>query len=705
MIMKFNVNGLKAAINKILKGEGAKVFPDAGAKAVEATSKVKFAKVLGAAMIAKEADSTPVIKDLIAMWAQALDKIYGASVYKIPGFGDIAKKVSDIMGRFIVPNAQDAIEQSRNHPQWYTNLDVHNAFNIPSAYAKNKMLNGTFGTPLIACHTVVINNNPDSAQVLQRTQQLYTMLKAVRGLSATSYNVNDVFNYRVWAIVPIIVYYRIKALIQAVKTYRINQPLLAQAYINALGFSYNDVSSNLANYETLLVQFWQFIHNNCPISGDFVNRVEYLCTANIADHGNSKLATYHMFNVEYNQAMYQPGSDATDNVLWPSVSSDNEGKTYGDLSTLLQIYSTHLAANSQWSDITSDYWGAFGTACSWSDKTISFDKENRLKSIPDLTFSEPKALELEQIKNASYLQHGFAMIEQIEGGDNDVTFSDTDSFDYKFVSTVDQDDNHSPYNFPANYGDLDGEYFIEGDTSNYDSQVFFTKYLAGYTVLERKAGAGSDVWTKFLMPDRDGFGAEVVTLTGDNDNYAYMFKDNRIEFTKHKDKYSEGEDLEIAQFKSFCIYENMHILEGNAFYEHWWRTGFTALKETKVYVWEDIDSNGSPEMTSFRVCSNVLFDGNLTNADPSDIRIPYEISLWTMIDWMPALHETTFTFDTGNLTYYPKDLILWDIDSFGTLDLDAFDTSIEYSIFSMYAPKIKIGNKRFDNISEVYNAR
>lgn len=567
-----------------------------------------------------------------------------------------------------------------NAPSFYENLDLHKTFSIPGAYTKKTVVNGTLATPKIVVHRLFENPMPDKSATIDRVNQKYSLIKAVRGLSATLYNIVDLYNYERFVKLVMLEYFVIKKVVQAAKTYSLVQSSISDNIIKSLGFDPTEVRNNLANYETLLCQVHRFITNNLPATGTWIKRLEYLVGANIPDYSDAKVATIHMFAVSMAKVFYESGSEDPDKAHVFDCIPNANNNNYSTLLTNFETYQTDLVNNDRWQQLIADYFGAFGSAAMWSDAAYPEYKEplNLKNADNDLC--------REQIKNAFYLNTKITVITVDAGVRNAKYIVDVDDptavqfSDYQFGGTFDSTAFNSLVQL--NYKNiLDHDAYLAMSTSN---------------VL---TGLGSNNFA--LVPDMNGIGAQVVTCDGGTE-YVSMQNHETI-YTLHKDSYSEGEALEISQFKARSCGMLLTVDAGaDKFYiDSFFRSQEYAMLDSTVYVF---GSNGSQIVDqTYVVCNEAISDDDLQNTE-SAIDYPDEIMCWALIDWMPFTHFTFFGYDSVTATYSPHDILLSDMDAFGSLDDRAFITSINYSIYSLQAASVSVGskNKRVDNLASVY---
>lgn len=564
-----------------------------------------------------------------------------------------------------------------NGPSFYENLDFHKSFSIPGAYTKKTVINGTLATPKIAVHRIFENPMPDKSAVIDRVNQKFSLIKAVRGLSATRYDILDLFNYERFAKLILLQYYVVKKVVQAAKTYSLVQTAIGDNIMSGLGFNPTEVRTNLANYETLLCQIHRFISNNLPISGTWIKRLEYLVGANIPDYSDAKVATIHMFAVSMASVFYDRENPSNAHTFDCIPNANNN-----DYATLLANFSNYqvdIVNNDNWQQLIADYFGAFGGMCMWQDSDYpSYATPLNLRN-------SDNDLCREQVKNGMYLNAKVTLITVNAGVANVKIRIDVDDPTPLQLPS---------YQFPGTY---DATVASGATTLSYTNILDNDAYLNVMSSAVTVASLGANNY--LLTPDHNGVGAQSVPVTTPA-TFINMGNHETI-YTLHKDSYSEGEALEISQFKARSIGLAAYLNDAQDRFScgYMFKTHEYAIMDTFIYTF---GSNGSAIVDqTYIICDEALCDDDLTSVE-SAIDFPDEIMCWALIDWMPLAHMTFYGFNAGTSTYSPRDIALIDMDSFGSLDDRAFATSINYSIYSLLGAGLTVGKKRVDNLGSVY---
>lgn len=566
----------------------------------------------------------------------------------------------------------------RNDPKLYESIDLHTPFRIPSGYTKKTVVNGTLATPTIIAHRVAENPVADRSSMIDRYTQKFSLIKATRGLSKTDYSTLDVFNYERLCKLALIEYYSIKRVVQAAKTYSVVQVGIGDSIINACGYDPAEVRANLANYETLLCQFHNFISNNLPMTGTWIKRLQYLKQVFIPDYNDQKVATIHMYTTCISDVYYDVNNPSVYLVFdeIPNSQNNNYSVMLGNLGKI----QTALVNNDLWQQIIADYQGAFGTMCVWSDSDYP-----AYKSPLDLRNGD-NDLNREQLKNGFYMDAKLTVITITPGKPNTKNSLESDGL--------------TPIHLP-NY--QFGQTF---DSSTWTGRVFhpgYDKILDHDTYLyaEGKLPRSGDATLKILVPDLNGVGAQTwdISFTAGSDYFISMNNHETI-YSMHKDNYTEGESLDISQFKiRSCGVRAGDDGAGSLNTGIVYKTHEYAICDSTAYVF---GSNGSAVVAQqYELCNETFSDDALQDVE-SPVDFPDEIMIWALTDWMPFMHVTFFGYTSATGDYYPRDILLIDMDAFGSLDDRAFSTSIAYSIYSLYGASLRIGKKRVDNINDAY---
>lgn len=565
-------------------------------------------------------------------------------------------------------------EDMQNDPKFYENLELHKTFNIPGAYTKKTVVNGTLATPKLAVHRIVENPVPDKSALIDRLNQRFSLIKAVRGLSATKYSLIDLANYERVPKYALIMYYAIKRVIQAAKTYNLVQVEIGNNIIDALGFDPSEVRQNLANYETLLCQYHRFIQGNLPMSGLWIKRLEYLAQCFVPDYSDPKVATIHMFAISIHHVF--TNREIEEGVFESLVFDEIPGarnNNYAVMLANLQTLQDAVISNDNWQQLMADYFGAFGKAAIWEDKDYpAYAKPLNLANADN-------DLSREQIKNAFYMNSKITYITVTPGEPNTKSVLDTDDPDTVTLPTYQFGNTFTTQNF------------IDRLTPNYQSLLNEDTYFMLVGIL---GTADPNNNYMALLPDMNGVGAQVFT------GGTVSMNNHETIYSLHKDNYTEGQSLEISQLKSRSIGVTTFAAGGSQILAVLFKGHEYGLMDTTVYVY---GSNGSAIVPqTYLICNESVSDDALQSSE-SAIDYPDEIMCWALIDWMPFAHYTFFGFDAGTSTYSPRDVLLTDMDAFGSLDDRAFVTSINYSIYSLYGVNLRVSHtKRVDNLVEVY---
>lgn len=693
----FLKNKVNLASNKLLKMSGGPKPGISKVSAVGAIGKTLIYLKLGDALMKPlgESELGSKLQGVTNIQAELLNQTLG----RIPVVGDILRGINnaiagvatDVFSALKMPNLSKIASRMKmgdpnkgfvesvgtdeqiQDPKWYGLLGMHKGFNIPGGYPK-QLSDGAskLPTPTIVAHELLHNYNPDYQTTLDRAQQTYTLLKAVRGLSATEYDINDVVNERLLAQSLLYLYYTVKFCVRAAKTYSLVNQRIGDMLIDAKGLNPDDVRTNLAAYERYLVTMHNYIANNVPITGYWADRIKYLVEAVLPDYQNGKIATIHTF--------------AFDNLYAFETSGDGHiietGLTFNDLYTLSFVVESfnkltgEITNSKAMISLIADYFGAFGSKAVWEDKDF-----------PDyatpMQFKPASDTALEQLKNASYVNGAFVF-----------KANTTAKWSYQEFGVNPTIRGCSGFDFGSSAFDPDDLFMPTRDNFTNGTAVL---------VLNASTGAGTNPTSAHIIsPYYEGVAAPLRWEIGTTEEKYYDYGRLSMAISKHKDNYTEEESLDLIQFKAARIGLDGKVIPGANVIsiQEYFVTNEFAINKSIVYTIND-NSYDTHEVMPGVICAWGLLTDYIDN--PYYTYAMFDaLDIWAHTDWMPALNYTVV--DGTNLTQFTQDPYkyqLWDLDDLGTLDQYGFATAIQYSNYSLTAAIIEVAGKASNRAANV----
>lgn len=579
-------------------------------------------------------------------------------------------------------------KKETNDAVFYSLLGEHKGFAIPSGYPKqyNPFQLHTGSVPVVVCHELVQNPNPDNQATTDRAQQQFTLLKAVRGLSATEYTMKDVAAYKLAAEALLYEYYNLKFCVRAAKTYSLVNREVGDNLILARGLDPEDLRKNMAAYERYLLTLKNYITNNVPVSGFWAPRLKYLTSCVLPDYQDAKVASLHVFSF----AGFGFFDFSNDNDWEENSHMRNDQDSLFDIISNVDKVSTALKAP-RIASLIADYFGAFGTACMWDDPDFSnYDKP--------LDMKDGTPLNLEQLKNAEYIDSYIFAKSLTSGGSATYKFTGAQAY------TVRQ----------ANHGFVLGLTKLDYGTGNELLRPDWDQYLDAPMVVEVSYDgvlpqvSSTTVTMDIVSVPRSG--ASIVSdgafqLSTGNARAAYDYFDGITPVTKAKATYTEEESLELLQFKALRIaqFGKFEAAAPYKIYHEVFATHEFAVTSSLTYGY---DVKG--DLTEYILMPFAFTkDGVAYSGTVDDIYTCLDsLGLWSQVDYMPRLMYTCVRTVNGNLTVDRAQV--WDVDDLGTLDVLGLATSISYSTYSLVAATMQATGKvsnRAANIQSVLKHR
>lgn len=615
---------------------------------------------------AKEAGKKALAKFLIANAAStALDKTHISDVFQkiydwstdanrwiaehtigeIPGIGKIliemqkiGPKVNRVLETIITGKPRT---KEWNDPSYYTHLDEHVNFIINQGFKKKKFAQGSCSVPEVASMQLCINPCPSAESLKSRMTQLFQLLKGVRGLSSTVYNINQVTAYTINTATLFAVYFETVKLIRCAQTYNFRNVSWPAQLVAAMGFNIDEVSTNLADYIQLALLMQRQLRITTPSTGVFREVIEAYAMQTLVDTRNAKIATLYMYNYAY--LPYFPNSEPTTTVQ--AIQFFGPRNIKHEISDLRAIFKqvSAFSDDETFADIAADMIGAFGKSSIY-ELNMSFDKLND-KPLPDPKYNE---LALNTLKNATVLSHR------------------TEAINFDFHDTAEV------------YAQV-----INGAISSTLPTV--QSILTGDWIILQSYSGGVDALPNFdLFVRPDG---SAITETPFDEN---EFVEEQTFFTCHKDKYSEGESLEISQLKA-RVYTYVHnSTSGDDTRTIAIRTNYMSL----LNIWTYDDESGD------RYWGHIT-EVSTAQSQDGDAVLMRQCQLWSLCDWMPMLRIGIYEEGASSVT---ANALLWDVDDIGIIGSGMpMDNTIELTTYSIYAVNMKAEGKKIDNIQDVYN--
>ena len=650
------------------------VATKAGAK-LPKFSKMGVAKAAGNVWVAKEVTTaiakTP-IWDALKLVINPIEKLQDwgqrMTVERIPGVGPLFKKFNDwgykfnqtvtrwVSGDDTYTHARfqreetAAADSAVNNPQWYQNLDTHAEYKLPVIYPDNFALPPIdFRRHNIAKLELLFNPRSSETQRLSRTNQLFDLLKGLRGLSSTNYTPTDIMDYQDRVLFAINEYGRLKFGLRLAHYYALVKPNFPNGVLAMFGFN-NEFIANRANYANILNSLHNFIMNSMPISGDIVNKIFHSWDAFVPDCDNLDVATLYKTNL----LMALPSTGVgkwwgpffnENSLSFPDINQMNKNipVEVDAYLTNMNAFMNQFYANEKFSYIRADMVGAFGSSVMWKDNNFK-----DINSTAGLIHSFD-ALYLTMIQNATLVAQQIASFVPVTQGVGSATMLAPQIY-------LDHAAGHS--------------------TQPGATAALNVRYVGS-------SGAS------FVLPPMEGFSGTVLTK-----NKSIASTTAAIVVNTHKRNMTEGEALEISQLQSY-FQRATASTEGNNTYclVRFLTHDFIALNLEVMYFTGEATTSREyiQSVPNSIVMNSIRYDRN---------NFPIKVlQNWAQLDWAPKV----YTFDVSNDLVNVN--VLLDTDMIASVNLDTFILTVDYATYSLYAASVGslVNNQRISNAAQYLN--
>lgn len=731
--MKLNSQQLKSILSKMSKkatgifDKAAKEINSMAAKKVKSASKVsstvkKFttaAKIATAYIDAQMADELsqkvtdlPVVgtllqkSDVVPSWLAG--KTWGQTPglkYVVSGANYLNHMFASICGTLGIQSAQEMFEnryqayksgqenkslggtmKTINSPKFYQNLGDHAEWKMVSSYPSRIPFNYGLSRERYqdAVVTLMRNNVADATSISQRYLNMYTLMKAVRGLSGLlPYEVKDLVIANEYSIYAINEYYHLKQALRISRMSSLLDNAIPRKLLSALGWDPADFIAHSAQYRDLIIKIHTFIKENLPVVSVWPERIASIYSGMIPDDNDGNIClkyTYRLrdvtpifkgdvtrpssyLNSGFQQLALYPASNFYVLNVWDG--STAELLTYDEFASNFDSFRVLMNdiynGSTKWAAILGDMRGAFGAQTVWSDSDFkSVDQD-----YPLLSFSD-NILPLTQLKNATPIDSYNSMAIQNKDKTKYVPFAGL---------------SHSVNLQMADGGN--GNILAESaNPVTYSLYTIPSNYASGTDVLTFGATPGLKPF--HFQADQDG-----DISTWDVSTRFYQHRVTSFCADVHAHGLSESEQLECVQLMSYPINATLNI-DGGGKYSTWttWKSHDLALIHTEFI--------GSQNSYTAAYGSDILY----ANPNESISYLFNKMSAVTQGAYHPLFVCNMFDFTTVDATGASSSFMLSDINIPTYFDLTLMDLSIEYACYSMNALNLKIGNTRVNNISD-----
>lgn len=598
----------------------------------------KYARAAKALTVTNLVGELPGVKSLVTKVNDtALDlesKLFNVTLGKIPGVGKILRNLNDGLVEFDknVLEGLNLRTERVNHPSFWTQLGVHNTFNIPSGYTnQSNALNWEiiYNVPSVATINIVDNPIPNFEATKMQLTQLRSLLKAVRGLSNLSYDIADLLTYSINVEACLKLYYKVLKAVRIATQHELSKPNIPKAIIQGLDIDYNDLVANLANYQQYLNVMFGYLNKNFALPNGKWKRIKALSTCYLGD--NSKLSNSTLYQFNYSTIFRTAGK----NVALSNYSF-RKGYPYHTLDSIRDIFNEIVTSmqNETMSNITADLIGAFGSAVIFEDKPTFNDKIILSKDL-DL---------LNAIKNGDLQDYSLSSYTK-EGKGIEFVFTE-----FGNVQVVTENDSNASWT---------PESIMSQDTNS-----------ALKVTITPNATQELDVnQIEIILPRNGGIEeAGEITFTVDQTKLFTPTKNKTISMEKLK--LSEGEALELLQFastlKSMVVTKQAN---NNPVLSYVVGNCYTVIEQITV----DYYGQGYYRDATIQHFSDF---SAFTDTQENEL-VP---TLWALVDWLPRLDYVKYR--NNNSTGRNMPIILWDLAATGFVSMEARRLATYYQTYS-----------------------
>lgn len=692
MTIKEALSKIGAFAQKTLKSNPttakAAETPKVVAKINETFSKQNLSKVAGkvagAAAVANITDTllkdVPVANNIYAWYATTMDKMYEATIRKVPGFGDVLRSITDFINRICVPNAQKEIEKSRhaNNPEWYLSDQARGEFAIPFNYNDADWYDYGENITSTAVNVIRLQYNPYSSTQKQsnRLTQMLTLLKGIRGLSGKlPYTKGDLQFYD-WNFEYMVnEYYRLKLSLKLANMYDYHKARIPFNILRMLGWNPDDFTLHIAEYKQLLVNMYNTITQTYPKFGRTWKRLEVYWNGLYPDSSDTSVAALNLFEcnittlipdrINNNYMVYYPMFDKQ-----TSLSAGATSVTFGRTiigSTSYAVYSANYnqfckdieRVPQSYDALIGDIFGAVGDSAFWNDSKINDINLLGDKCVKNIVKPFDELL-LTQIQNGTNID--MDPVDIIPGVG---VVAGTTGYP-ELVATLPAmsvDSVSDTLNVTGNYAAIRATYYANNSTST----------------------AGT-----MYLPATDGM--IVTTTAGD------VLRDSTIVVSNERNL-DEGEQYEIIQLMAWFtgMQSSGHANNRDTVYALYETNSIFIDKVECVYY--DPSTN---QDYSVRLCSTAARVESGVTAFNTAVDITLRHQFWSQLDY--GIKMNTLVIDSSGASAAGK--LLLDFNIMGTISHKAYSLARQNTAYALYGADFKLSDKasKVSNIKNVYKA-
>ena len=708
-------SAIKVATNKV---KGTKVYKtmktfDSGFKLAE-----KYILFQASDEMTKVAYNTPVVGSLLNKGNYALGWITGKTWGSTPGLKLLYNAQMKIMGAIAeaakaigIESVATGFEQVKagytsgqggnkmtkddnkdelNSPAFYSDLGMHTNWTLNAGYPISYGFPEGQTRPRYGVAVVNLGRNPlpHGNAIAQRMNEMYDLLKGIRGLSGVlSYSAEDIYHFNEIAIYAIGEYHRLKQALRVSRSFLLTNTVMPDKVLSELGFEPSDFKSNRANYEQALITIRNFIHSTLPVFGKWPQRWKALYSGFVPDDNDGKICALYLFTCT-NNLFYYSGTCATSNPVAftrlfqkTTISRNSTTKTvsadyqYGNGITTYSTYASNLnvfistlntSLTAELAAIKGDIWGAFGSQVVWDDP----DYEQCKTALPILSY-EGNLIPLTQLRNATYIGGDWSMSGRATSNSTFYQFSNISNHLMPYIS----------YNYGSNINT--GTKMFTGDNTSIRK------------VQQHQTEESTTVNMNVLIPQTQGNIDLIRDITDTGGNIDVGLVDT-FGVDIYKYGMSEAQQLECIQLMSSLETGAYTVSSGSTSKIITTYMGYTTHDLFLINLRLLGNTNITVDDTTYYLEGNAI-SGNIWEIGQAYLQFAYA----------PTYHITvahsTNTAGTGYPGLYPS-ICMNGLDIPALMSRTAYELSIYYAAYSMNALGLTYGDSRLNNLSDAYSS-
>lgn len=671
-------------------------------------------KVVGTIAVTNLADTT--LKDLgvtkivsgFGKAAKFSDSLLDMTIGKIPGlnfFWNMLKGVRDwtntTMGNIFIPNITKEFNDSYNNPNFYTHLSTDSTgFEIPANYdnaaISDRTTHGSVeayaGTPSVVTYSMIFNMGSDLNALQSRVSDIFTLCKAVRGLSNVSYTKAYIMAYiqlECWLEIWFVKMRKVISGCVATSSIKSNMP---HSYLKQMGFSQSEVAERIADYQAFLSSASARVANlglvDLCLHKDKIDSTLYMLK-------DSSLKCSTLYNCDY-PLMYPAQGSIIDDTYFDWFDSNEDPVTqltkywslfkenistgfvpsgisvttrefqesdsithiiqwnYDKMVNYFEAIMNVLTEDVNFMNLRSDMIGAFGASNFYKPKTDYFNI---------LSSAKYDLLGLYTLKNASTFVAMRPLFKYSPQGSTTSYTAETS------VRT-------SVIHYINGMANVD---------TRYDAAAHTEGSLVGSTSVSFPCTQVSLEQTKSLSVDKHAIG----TLQFDNENATNIL-------TIHKDRLVGGEAYELLtkKYKPSASYMYYCVWSSTSFTSVYLWTKVIPVLDVIVNITNDRAINSDVHtdlMPQFYALSEVSDGSNVQ-------RLGAFLQVWGYCDYQPYVR-----YQYRDSVLGPCLGVLWDIDNPGAISDYALNKAVTDITYSLNYPNIHVTTERGKQIESIAN--